>query len=231
MVIDYSGTPYLVEGPFEGGPTNLKYYDIYSADGWFSIPRGRKRERILRKYKTNKKAYPMKPINKNTEISREYIFEHLAPATNQLSVCTGACVPKRSTNMYNEMQIREVTDESRKVQFLLEELHDERDNKVEDLRRKYGIDQTYPKNRKELAEWLKTGKFLIEGLDKPDKAEEDIEYWNIRDKIRFTSVPQDDKGFVAAYDLLMVAYNKARVQISVLSPVDGLKVLEAFQAS
>jgi hypothetical protein len=131
--------------------------------------------------------------------------------------------------MYNEMQIREVTDESRKVDILLGELHDAMDDKRNNLRLKYGIDQTYPKNRAELAAWLKEGKYIIDGLDK--LGDEEVVYWNIRDKIRFTSVPKDQKGYDVAYEMLMATYNKARVQIQILPPADGLKILEAFQAS
>lgn len=106
-----------------------------------------------------------------------------------------------------------------------------------DMETKFGlVDDKPPRSPKELFERLTSGRFVVtdnqfEITDKDD-AKNFSGYDPVAEHIRWRdpSVKEDREGFKAAEKVLEQAQIKARDQIKILSPEEGLKALQEFES-
>ncbi len=142
--------------------------------------------------------------------------------------------PTKDDTMYNNrataMNVTATPLPTDQVQrdYLIDRLSQTRDEQYPELRKQFFMDEDpQPRTRKELAERIAAGKFLISSLDKSP----DTRIYSAFDVIewRDPTKPADEKGFEAALEAREKAYQAAKDAIVINDPTTGLKTLQDFQ--
>jgi hypothetical protein len=129
---------------------------------------------------------------------------------------------EQEAKMYNQ------TPEQEAREHLRSRLRAVKYEVIERLQKDYGLTgDDRPKNAKELAERLASGKFVVRGANDEDQKE----LWSLSSVIewRDPKVTKDEAGFKAAAEKVKKAYVEAKDQIVVKTPEEGLKALQGFE--
>lgn len=147
-----------------------------------------------------------------------------------------ANIPVKENNMqystYNNAAVATVvaaeTDEAKQRKYLTRRLDDIADQKRGDLYVFFKLDPVAsPRTFTEFVDKIKSGDITYEGKDK------DMKHWSmysLLDSIRWSKDPADHEGYNAATKKLSDERTKVQDTISILSPEEGLKALQAFEA-
>jgi hypothetical protein len=147
-----------------------------------------------------------------------------------------ANTPVKENNMqyatYNNAAVATVvaaeTDEAKQRKYLTRRLDDIADQKSGDLYVFFKLDPVAsPRTFTEFVDKIKSGDITYEGKDK------DMKHWSmysLLDSIRWSKDPADHEGYNAATKKLSDERTKVQDTISILSPEEGLKALQAFEA-
>jgi hypothetical protein len=114
-------------------------------------------------------------------------------------------------------------------QYLLNRLYTVREKKRQELHKHFKLNPVKgPTTLKDLVEKLKSG-----DVDLPDYYTDEYEFYSVNSlisEIRWTKDKPDQKGYDAAIAKRDEAYNATVDTIKILSPEEGLKALQAFEA-
>lgn len=118
--------------------------------------------------------------------------------------------------------------EARKTSYLVDALYAIREDKINDLRKKFNMDEDKPKTVEDFIERVKAGKFQIHSKE----YQADRRWWNPQDFLiwREPGVEPDQDGFNKAVAAMDVESEAAKIRIRVLTPAEGLAALDAFKA-
>lgn len=116
-------------------------------------------------------------------------------------------------------------------EYLLDRLSSTNDDFYSPLRKKFFMDEDpAPKTKKEMADRLAAGLYIIPGLDKNPDSRINPYYFGEAVEWRDPSKPADEKGYDAAVAEQDKVYQTARDSIVINDPATGLKTLQDFAA-
>lgn len=136
------------------------------------------------------------------------------------------------TNSLSKKEKEMSTELMTQRHYLNDRLVRVRYNFSENAQKKFNLrDDPTPKTRKEFADRIAAGKFVIDGLEKNPDGRINVYYANDFIRWRDPAMKEDLKG----YDAAMASFNEkskpVRDAIEILDPKDALKILQEFETS